>query len=61
MMVTAPLLIEAASFEAPAATTRIHVLIEGSQMLRTIQHGLALSTAWHPLHAVQVRRVMSAV
>jgi hypothetical protein len=42
------------------ATTEVHILVEGSQDLRSIHHSLALSTAWQPFHAVRARRVMTA-
>jgi hypothetical protein len=54
-----PLLIEAAAVQVGVA--EVHILVEGTQTMRTIQHHLALSTAWHPIHAVRARRVMSSV
>ena len=41
-------------------TRKVHILVEGSQDLRSIHHSLALSTAWQPFHAVRARRVMTA-
>jgi hypothetical protein len=38
----------------------VSILVEGSMSLDAIQHELALSTEWQPLHSVRARRAMLA-